>query len=46
MNLAEDPYFTDGLRLVLFISRSLNTPVEEIQFLEWRNSADPHELEN
>jgi hypothetical protein len=42
MNLTEDPYYTDGLRLVLLISPSLDTAVEEIQFLEWHESADPH----
>ena len=46
MNLAEDPYFSDGLRLVLFISHSLDTPIEEIEFLEWHNSADPHKSGN
>lgn len=46
LNLTDDPFFTDGLRLVLFISRSLDTPVEEIEFLEWRNSADPHKPGN
>lgn len=43
-NLTMDPYFTDGLRLVLFISRTLETPVEAIEFLEWNNSTDPHRL--
>lgn len=46
MNLTEDPYYTDGLRLVLWVSPSLDTPVESIEFLEWQNSADPHKSGN
>ncbi len=40
-NLTEDPYFTDGLRFVVMLSEDGTTPPEEIEFLEWQNSADP-----
>jgi hypothetical protein len=33
-NLTGDPYFTDGLRLVLFMSRG-RVPIEELDFIEW-----------
>ena len=32
-NLGNDPYFTDGLRAVLFVSE--NVPFEELDFLDW-----------
>jgi hypothetical protein len=40
-NLTGDPYFTDGLRFVVMLSDDGTTPPEEVEFLEWRNSADP-----
>jgi hypothetical protein len=40
-NLTGDPYFTDGLRFVVMLSDSGATPPEDVEFLEWRNSADP-----
>lgn len=39
-NLTGDPYFTDGLRFVAILSEGMTAP-EDIEFLEWRNSADP-----
>jgi hypothetical protein len=33
-NLTGDPYFTDGLRLVLFMSRG-RVPIEDLDFIEW-----------
>jgi hypothetical protein len=40
-NLTEDPYFTDGLRLVMQVSGTRTIPPEEVIFVEWQNSADP-----
>ena len=40
-NLTEDPYFTDGLRLVMQVSGTATIAPQEVIFLEWRNSADP-----
>jgi hypothetical protein len=40
-NLTEDPYFSDGLRLVMQLSGTRTIPPEEVVFLEWQNSADP-----
>ena len=40
-NLTEDPYFTDGLRVVMQVSGTQTIPPEEVIFLEWQNSADP-----
>jgi hypothetical protein len=34
-NLTGDPWFTDGYRLVLWVS-SEPVPISEIQFLDWR----------
>jgi hypothetical protein len=42
-NLTGDPYFTDGLRVVVVLSDSGIIPPEEVEFLEWRNSVDPIE---
>ena len=39
--LTEDPYFTDGLRFVVMLSEDGTTSPEEMEFLEWQNSADP-----
>jgi hypothetical protein len=33
-NLTDDPYVTDGLRLVVFLG-ALRRPFNEIEFLEW-----------
>jgi hypothetical protein len=33
-NLTGDPYYTDGLRAVLFLSEK-QTPLSRIQFLPW-----------
>ena len=38
-NLTGDPWFTDGYRLVLWVS-SEPVPVSEIGYMDWRN---PHE---
>ncbi len=40
-NLTQDPYFTDGLRLVAQVSGARTIPLENVVFLEWRNSVDP-----
>ena len=39
-NLTDDPYFTDGLRMVIGVSRVPITPPESIN-LEWNESYDP-----
>ena len=36
-NLTDDPYVTDGLRLVLFMSEE-PVPVDQVDFLEWEES--------
>jgi hypothetical protein len=41
LNLTEDPYFTDGLRLVAQVSGATTTPPEEVEFLDWQDSQDP-----
>ena len=41
LNLTSDPYFTDGLRVVVMLSTGKMVPAEEVDFLEWLNSADP-----
>ncbi len=40
-NLTDDPYFTDGLRLLARLTGATTTPLHHIEFLEWNNSADP-----
>jgi hypothetical protein len=40
-NLTEDPYFTDGLRLFMQLRGTATTPPEEVEFLDWNDSADP-----
>ncbi|TXS92067.1 hypothetical protein FV139_15185 [Parahaliea maris] len=40
-NLTEDPYYTDGLRLVAQISGRETTPMGSIHFLPWQDSPDP-----
>jgi len=39
-NLTDDPYFTDGMRLVVWLS-SDPVPPQEAQDLGWNDSADP-----
>jgi hypothetical protein len=39
-NLTDDPYFTDGLRLVVWVSRQPVPPEASID-LDWNDSADP-----
>ncbi len=40
-NLSDDPYFTDGLRLVVLLSGNTTTSPEAVGFIEWRDSMDP-----
>ena len=39
-NLTGDPYFTDGMRLVMWLSRD-PVPPHEAEDLGWNESADP-----
>jgi LssY C-terminus len=38
VNLTDDPYYTDGLRLVLFLGPELSPPLQ-VQFLDWERAA-------
>jgi hypothetical protein len=40
LNLTDDPYFTDGLRLVIWVSREPVPPEASID-LDWNDSVDP-----
>jgi hypothetical protein len=40
-NLSDDPYFTDGLRLVALLSGDTTTSPDAVGFIEWRESRDP-----
>jgi hypothetical protein len=40
-NLSDDPYFTDGLRLVVVLSGNTTTSPDAVGFFEWRESMDP-----
>ena len=40
LNLTDDPYFTDGMRLVLWVSRA-PVPPHQAEDLGWNASADP-----
>jgi hypothetical protein len=40
LNLTDDPYFTDGLRLVVWLSKT-PVPMEQTMDLDWNDSADP-----
>jgi hypothetical protein len=40
-NLAGDPYFTDGLRVVVELSAGAPVSPADVRFIEWRESADP-----
>ncbi len=42
LNLTDDPYFTDGLRLVMQLSGGRTVAVEDVEFLDWQESADPN----
>jgi hypothetical protein len=42
-NLTGDPWFTDGYRLVLWVS-SEPTPISDIQIIDWRDPAEVHQL--
>ena len=39
-NLTGDPYFTDGLRAVLFLSED-RVPLEELRYIEWEEPVVP-----
>ena len=39
-NLTGDPYFTDGLRAVLFLSEE-RTPLERLRYIEWEEPVVP-----
>jgi len=41
VNLTEDPYFTDGHRVLIILAPEGIVPPEDVQFLEWQNSRDP-----
>jgi hypothetical protein len=40
LNLTDDPYFTDGLRLVVWLSTT-PVPMDQTMDLDWNDSADP-----
>jgi hypothetical protein len=40
LNLTDDPYFTDGLRLVVWLSQTPVTPEQAVD-LDWNDSIDP-----
>lgn len=40
LNMTDDPYYTDGLRLIIWISREPVPPEESID-LDWNDSVDP-----
>jgi hypothetical protein len=42
VNAGGDPYFTDGLRAVLFIA-SEPAPITDVEWLEWREEPMPAE---
>jgi hypothetical protein len=41
-NLSSDPYFTDGLRLVVLLSGNTTTAPQAVGFIDWQDSKDPH----
>ena len=41
LNLTDDPYFTDGLRLFLQLNGRGTTSPEDVEFLDWQKSPDP-----
>ncbi len=40
-NLTGDPFFSDGLRLVVQISTHGSTALQDVEFYDWRDSEDP-----
>ncbi len=40
-NLTDDPFFSDGFRLVLQISGHGSTALQDVEFYDWRDSEDP-----
>jgi hypothetical protein len=40
-NLADDPYYTDGLRLFAELTGTTTAPIEDVKFLDWQRSLDP-----
>lgn len=40
-NLSDDPYFTDGLRLVVKLNGSTTTSPEAVGYIDWQDSKDP-----
>lgn len=41
VNLTEDPYYSDGLRLYLELTGELNVPPAQVEYLEWEKSDAP-----
>lgn len=41
VNLTDDPYFTDGLRLFVQLNGRGTTSPEDVEFLDWQKSRDP-----
>ncbi len=41
VNLTEDPYYTDGQRLLMQVSGRQTIAPEEVVFVEWQSSDDP-----
>ena len=42
-NLTDDPYYTDGLRLMAKVTGTHTTPPSKTEFFEWKTSVDPGE---
>lgn len=40
-NLSGDPFFSDGLRLVVRVSTHGSTALHDVEFYDWRDSEDP-----
>ncbi len=40
-NLTDDPWFSDGLRLMVEVSNEDTVPLQAVEFIEWVDSADP-----
>ena len=41
INLTDDPYYTDGLRLFMQLNGRGTTSPEDVEFLDWQKSEDP-----
>ncbi len=41
VNLTGDPFFSDGLRLMVQVSAQGSTALRDVEFVDWRDSADP-----